>query len=460
MLRLVQPVAVAILLCASVCNAEPIGGEEPWNAFGQATYIWNEKRDFPALYTNLNGTPNSLIPENEHSYTFSATAFLGLRTWKGGEIYLAPEVISELPLSGLHGLGGSIQNAELQKTGGRAPTLYVSRVFVRQSLNLGGTLSSVASAPLQLGGTVDSRRVVLTAGNLSILDIFDKNAFAGDVRQQFFSMNFLTHSAYDFAADARGYTWGVAGELYYDDWAFRIGRFATPREPNQLLLDSDIFRFYGDQIELERRFLIDERPGKLRLLAYRNRENMGRWDDAIAALQADPTKNAASCTAFNYGSSNTSAPDLCWVRKPNVKMGVGINLEQRLRDDIGIFVRGMVSDGKTEVYSFVSSDQSVSLGTVVQGKRWGRPRDTVGLGYARNWISGSHAAYHNMGGIDGFIGDGRLRYRPEQAVEIYYSSRLHDYLWVSLDYQHISNPAYNADRGPVDIIGVRVHTEF
>jgi hypothetical protein len=338
--------------------------------------------------------------------------------------------------------------------------LYRSRLFLRRNLNLGGTVSSVDSAPLQLAGPMDSRRLVLTAGNLSILDIFDKNAFAGDVRQQFFSMDFLTHSAYDFAADARGYTWGIAAELYYDDWAIRIGRFATPRDPNQLPLNGDILHFYGDQIELERRYVIEGRPGKIRLLGYRNRENMGRWDDAIGAFQADPAKNAASCTAFNYGSSNASAPDLCWVRKPNVKVGIGINLEQRVRDDIGIFARGMVADGKTEVYSFVSSDSSLSFGAVVQGNRWRRPRDTVGLGYARNWISGLHAEYLNLGGIDGFIGDGRLRYRPEQAIEVYYSSRLHDCLWVGLDYQHISNPAYNADRGPVDVVGVRVHTEF
>jgi hypothetical protein len=458
------PTLIAVLLMAapwhvSDCVAEA-PREESWNAFGQATYIWNSKQSFPALYTNLNGTPNSLIPQYEHSYTATATAFLGARLWKGGEIYFAPELISELPLSGLHGLGGAIQNAELQKNGERDPTLYRSRLFLRQTWNLGGTSSSVDSAPLQLGGVTDSRRLTVTAGNLSILDIFDKNAFAGDVRLQFLNMSFLTHAAYDFAADARGYTWGLAGEFTFDSWSLRAGRFITPVNPNQLPLDKNILEFYGDQAEFEKRYTAYGQPGKARVLAYRNRENMGRWDDAMAAFQSDPSKNATTCTGFNYGSGNASAPDLCWARRPNVKQGLGLNLEQRISDDVGVFFRGMVSDGKTEVYAFVSSDRSLSFGAVITGTKWRRGADTLGVGYAQSWISSQHAAYLNAGGIDGFIGDGKLTYKPEQALEVYYSARLHKYLWLTLDFQRIVNPAYNADRGPVDVFGVRVHTEF
>ncbi len=198
----------------------------------------------------------------------------------------------------------------------------------------------------------------------------------------------------------------------------------------------------------------------MRVLAYRNHENMGNFSDAIAAYQADHHKNAANCTGFNYGSQNSSAPDLCWVRKPNDKMGIGINLEQQVTNDVGVFFRGMYSDGKTEVYSYTSTDRSLSLGALVKGLRWGRQGDTLGIGYAAGWISDQHAKYLNMGGVDGFVGDGRLNHSTEQALDIFYSVQLLSSAWLTADYQHIANPGFNADRGPVNVYGARVHVEF
>lgn len=434
--------------------------DERWNAYGQATYISSWKSAFSAAYTNLNGTPHSLLPNAERSFTGTVTAYFGLKAWQGGEIYLAPEMISELPLSDLKGLGGSIQNFELQKTGSVSATWYKSRFYLKQTFNFGGAERRAESGPLQLAGSFDSRRLVLTAGNLSVLDLFDKNSYAADLRQQFLNMAFLTHAAYDFAADARGYSVGLAAEYYFDDWAFRLGRFATPQNPNDLPLDFRFFKYYGDQAELEHRHVFFHQPGAVRLLAYRNHERMGRWDDAIAAYQANPAQNAANCSGYNYGSDNAAAPDLCWVRKANVKMGIGINFEQQLSEEVGVFLRGMYSDGKTEVYSYTSADRSLSFGTLIGGSRWGRSRDALGLGYAVSWLSAVHADYLNRGGVDGFIGDGKIGYRPEQVVDLYYKLNLLSSAWMTLDYQHIVNPAYNAERGPVDVYGVRAHLEF
>lgn len=434
--------------------------DERWNIYSQATYISSFKDKFSAAYSNLNGTPNSLSPKAERSFTATFTSTLGLKAWKGAEFYVAPEMISELPLSGLKGIGGSIQNFELQKNGTESATWYLARSIYRQTLSFGGTNSEVKSGAMQLGGTVDSRRFVFTAGTFSILDIFDKNTYAGDLRHQFLNMAFMTHAAYDFAADARGYTTGLAGEFYFDDWAFRFARIAGPKDPNALTKVYNIFQYYGDQVELEHKHTIKGQPGALKLLAYRNYESMGRFADAISAFQADPNKNATTCTGYNYDSNNASAPDLCWARKPNVKMGIGLNMEQSISEDIGVFFRGMISDGKTEVYSYTSSDQSLSFGAAMKGLRWGRRKDTLGLGYAQSWISAQHAAYLNMGGVDGFIGDGKINYKPEQVVDIYYQCHVLQSAWLSIDYQHLANPAYNADRGPVDIYGARVHFEF
>ena len=449
-----------LLLPVALCCAADEAPAERWNAFGQLTYIHQWKDAFPAAYTNLGGSSNSLRPERERSWTASATGYFGLRPWRNGELYFVPEAIALLPLSDLHGLGGSIPNGELEKTGERTPTVYRARLFLRQTWNLGGEPTRIESGPMQLAQTLDSRRFVLTAGNLSIVDIFDKNRYAGDVRQQFLSMNFVTYAAYDFNADARGYTWGAAGEYYYDDWAVRAGRFVGPRYPNQLQLNYSIFNFYGDQIEVEHGHSLRGEPGKLRVLAYRNVSNMGSWDDAVNAFLADPGKNAAACTDFNYGSANAGAPDLCWVRQRRVKTGIGLSLEQGLAEGIGVFLRAMRSDGRTEVFSYTSTDSSLSFGGTVQGQRWRRPQDSLGIGFGRNWLSAAHVRYLGMGGIDGFIGDGAIRYRPEQTFEVYYSFNVYKTSWLTLDFQHIANPAYNADRGPVTVYGLRAHAEF
>jgi high affinity Mn2+ porin len=439
---------------------------EAWNAYGQITDIWSLKLAFPAKYTNFNGSNGSLSNSQELGFTETATFFLGLRLWPGGEAYAVPELIAEKPLSGLRGLGSTIQNFELQKTGARTPSPYLSRVYLRHTFDLGGGREAKTSDPMQLGGTNDRRRVVLTAGNFSILDFFDKNSVAGDLRRSFFNMAFLTYAAYDFAADARGYAWGGVAEVIYDDWGIRFGRFTPPQDPNQLPLDFRLDKYYGDQLEVEHTHRAWGREGVVRVLGYQNVENMGRFADAVAAYRADPTvNNAASCDTqtvqrFNYGSTNKSAPDLCFVRKTHAKIGAGLSVEQSLTPAVGVFFRGMYSDGETEVFSYTSTDRSISVGSVVRGSAWRRSSDTVGLGWSEGWISKDHADYLSLGGVDGFIGDGKLRQASEGVLEVFYSLSLGSSSWASVDYQHIWNPAYNADRGPVDIFGGRVHAEF
>lgn len=434
--------------------------EESWNAYGQFTYISSWKREFPALYTNLNGSINSLLPGAERSFTGTATLYLGVRLWKGAEAYVVPELISEQPLSDLRGLAGSIQNFELQKGGSPTPGVYRSRAFVKQTIGLGGERIVEESGPLQLGTHYDSRRLVFVAGNFSILDFFDKNAFDVDPRQGFLSLGFLTYAAYDFASDARGYSYGGVAEFYWDDWAARFGRMSPPKLPNQLPIDFRIFKYYGDQIEFEHRHKIGKAEGMVRLLAYRNHENMGRFSDAIAAFEADPRKNATTCPGFSYGSSNADAPDLCWARKPNVKKGIGIFAEQSITRDIGVFARGMYADGRTEVYAYTSTDRSISSGLMANGSKWSRPRDFMGVGFNLGWISNVHAKYLALGGVDAFIGDGAIRASAEKSLDVFYSLNYRKSYWLTGDYQHVASPAFNADRGPVNIFTLRVHGEF
>jgi high affinity Mn2+ porin len=433
---------------------------ETWNVYGQLTYISSWKPSFPAAYTNLNGSINSLLPEAERSFTATATLFVGLKLWSGGEAYFVPEMIAERPFSQLRGLAGAIQNFELQKTGGETLQLYRSRVYLRQTFGLGGGTVEKESEQMQLGATIDRRRIVLTVGNFSILDVFDRNSFTGDPRQQFLSMGFMTYAAWDFASDARGYSWGAAAELYFDDWSVRFSRISPPINPNQLPVELRLDRYYGDALEIEHRHDFFGHEGTVRVLAFRNREVMGRFDDAIAAYRADPAKNAAACTSFNYGSLNATAPDLCWVRKPNVKVGIGLSLEQHLTEDSGVFLRGMYADAQTEVQAYTSADRSLTLGALARGSGWNRPLDVAGAGAGIGWISQVHADYLRMGGIDGFIGDGTIRKSPEINAEVFYSVNFLQAFWLTADYQHIWNPAFNSDRGPVNVFGLRFHAQY
>jgi hypothetical protein len=436
--------------------------DESWNAYGQFTYVSSWKLGFQAPYTNANGSINSLSPDAERSFTGTFTLFLGLHLWPGGEAYLVPEFVAERGLSQLRGIGGSIQNFELQKTGAEVPSLYRSRLYLRQTFNFEGERVEKTSDPMQLATVVRSRRLVLTAGTFTSLDIFDRNNVTWDPRQTFLNMAFMTHSSWDFAADARGYSLGGAAELYWGDWALRISRMAPPLNPNALPIDTNLAQVYADTLELEHDHVLFKQAGAVRLLGFRNHEVAGRFSDAIAALQADPAKNAAACpvSTYNYSSGNVTAPDLCWVRKPDTKVGIGVNLEQHITQDVGVFLRAMYADGQSEVDAFDPADRDLSFGAVARGPLWHRQFDVAGVGYASAWISDIHAQYLAMGGVDGFVGDGHLRKAPENVVDVFYSFNLLKAVWLSADYQHLWNPGFNADRGPVEIFGGRVHAEF
>ncbi len=435
--------------------------DESWNLYGQLTYISSWKLPFNAPYTNANGSIMSLLPDGEQSFTGTFTLFFGLRLWPGAEAYFVPEVIAERPLSGLRGIGGSIQNFELQKGGSETPQLYRARTFLRQTINIGGERSQKDSDPMQLAAKLAKRRLVFTLGNFTILDVFDRNSVSWDPRQTFFNMAFMTYSSWDFPSDARGYSWGGTAELYLDDWAIRVGRITPPVNPNQLSIDFRLDKFYGDQFELEHDHKLFGQDGAVRLLAFRNNVDTGRFDEAIAAYSADPGKNALNCPGFNYGSGNATAPDLCWVRRPNVKVGIGLDVEQHITKEIGVFARAMYADGRTEVDAYNPADRSLSFGVAGKGKLWHRPFDVTGIGFGMSWISDIHAKYLAMGGIDGFVGDGMLPHpAPESVFEVFYSFNFFKAIWLSADYQFLSNPGFNADRGPVHIFGTRVHAEF
>jgi hypothetical protein len=429
---------------AWVCAQEASLNSEPerWNAKIQSTFIDQFKSGFNSPYSGQ----NSLSGAKEKSYSLTATAYLGLRlsgdASQSTEFYFNPEAVQGAPLSNLTGLGG-IANGELQKVVGDHISVYRPRVFVRQTWGLGGEREVVLSGQNQLAGSRDQKRWVLTAGNFAVTDIFDQNNYAHDARTQFLNWSFLTHGAYDFAADARGYTWGVALEYIQADWAIRAGRFLEPRTSNGLPLNWNIFKSYGDQIEFERSYAVGEQTGKWRALVFRNVAVMGNFSDAM-----------------NQAVGTLTAPNFDTTRRLQSKIGIGLSAEQTLSKNMGGFIRIAAHDGKTETFSFTEIDHSFSAGVVLSGGGWTRSEDKLGVAWAVNGLSSTHRAYAAAGGMGFFIGDGKLNYKPETIAETYYAFKLGKYQQLTASVQWIKNPAYNADRGPVQVFGVRWHGEF
>jgi high affinity Mn2+ porin len=431
-------VLLLLALLSHLAQAED-ATQEDWNAKFQTTYIWQKKPSFNAAYSG----PNSLSPNAEKSYTFSTDAFFGLRVRQNSELYFVPEIAQGVPFSNLTGMGG-FTNGEITRASGTSPTIYRQQLFLRQTWGLGGGTEKVESDMNQLAGVVEINRFVLTAGNFSTLNIFDNNTYAHDPRTQFMNWSNMTYAAYDYAADARGFSWGFAGEWYQDNWVVRFGRMTVPKEPNVLQLDYQFFKHYGDQAEIERSHELGGQPGKVRLLGYRDHAKIASYRDAI-----------------NYGIATNTTPSIFNVRYgEKSKYGFGIDVEQAINTNLGAFLRAMWTDGRTETDAFTEVDRSVAGGISLKGTSWGREQDTVGVALIGNALSKDRRDYLQAAGISFFIGDGALRYRPETILESYYNWNIAKHVWLTADYQHIANPAYNVDRGPVEIFGARLHLEY
>ena len=418
----------------------------PVNIHGQTTYINQRYNNFTSSYSG----ENSLSSLKSMSYTWSGTLFLGARLAPNTDIYFNPEVVSGVPFSDLVGLGG-FSNGEATKAAGLNAKFYSARAFLRQTINQDGDKVVLENEANQITQTVSSNRVVVTAGQFSTLDIFDDSRYAKDPRIQFMNWGNMTYLAYDYAADARGYSTGLAGEWYLDNWVMRASRMLAPKSPNGRDLNWQIFNAYGDQIEVERQHNIADLPGKVSVLAYRNKMILARFADATNFVIAN---NAQGTQAINNVRTNYQ-----------YKTGIGINGEQALTKDLGIYGRAFTSDGHTETMSFTEADNSMSVGLGLNGTSWSRPKDTIGISMMQNGLSSYRKNYLQSGGVSYFIGDyagpgQAISYRPERIGEVYYNATVIKNVLAGLNYQHINNPAYNAARGPVNILSFRIHAEF
>jgi high affinity Mn2+ porin len=408
-----------------------------WNVHGQITAV---EQGYPAFRSPYEGA-NSVSGASQAKDTVSATAFIGFRPWDGTDIYFNPEIMQGEGLSDTVGFG-AIPNTEAQKAMFPLPRFDVARLYVQQTFGFGGEQEVIPDGPNQIAGKEDISRLTLIAGRLAVTDFFDNNAYAHDGRTQFFNWQLFCCGSYDWTMDQPSYTWGAMAELNQKFWAFRAGYFLEPTVSNG---DDFDMRFpHGQYIsELELRYSLFSEPGKLRLMDWFSLANMGSY----AAALAEPI------TTPNY-------PDIALTRTTRTNYGFAANLEQAITNDLGVFARASWQPGLVEIMGWTDCDQSASAGLSLKGTSWGRPDDTIGVAGIIDGLSKEARAYFAAGGLGITIGDGALNYRPETVFETYYSYSLNKWASVSLDYQFVDNPAYNADRGPVHIIGGRFHAQF
>jgi len=356
---------------------------------------------------------------------------------------VAPEIDQGFGLSDTHGIAG-FPNGEAFKEGADFPySRLLQAGFIRQTINLGGASQEVEADIDRFGGSQTADRVVLTVGRFAVQDVFDTNKYAHNELEDFSNWALINTGTFDYAADAWDYTYGTAVEWFKGPWTLRGGIFDLSIVPDSGELDPTFGQFQLDG-EIERRYKLWQQPGKLAITGFLSRARFGTYSDAIQL------------------SESTGQPaDIAAVRNYTIRDGISLNLEQQIVPNIGFFVRAGLVSGDVEPWQVSDIDKTVAAGFSVSGKQWDRPADTWGIAGIVNGISNVHEAFFNDGGLGLVIGDGKLPHPgPEQIIETYYSLAIAKNYWISPDYQFVVNPAYNQDRGPVSVLGVRLHAEF
>ena len=418
-------------------DPKPLPPDQAFALHGQATFVAQGVGGFASPYV---GT-NSLTP-NQVKETFDATAFVGVRPWAGAEIWVNPEIDQGFGLSNTLGAAG-FPSAEAYKVGKASPYFKLQRLFFRQTIGLGGERQVVDAAQNQLGGSHDANRVVLTIGKFSVGDVFDTNAYAHDPRGDFLNWAVVDAGTFDYAANSWGYSYGVSGELYAGAWTLRLGGFNLSKIPNGEALETG-FAQYQIDAEVEHRHTVAGRAGAIRVTLFRNRGQFSTFDAAIA-----------------YALATGDPVDPVPTRRRLTRLGGHVNAEQAVTDTLGLFVRAGDADGSIEPYDFTDIDRTVQVGGAFAGKGWGRANDRIGLALVVNGISAAHRRYLAAGGIGVLVGDGKLPDAgAEQIAELYYDLAALKGVNVTIDAQHIANPGYNRDRGPANVLAVRLHGGF
>jgi high affinity Mn2+ porin len=410
-----------------------------WVSF-QANFIRQQHSAFDSKYEG----PNSLLSPAEHATSRVETLYTGFRITRNLEILADVESAGGAGLSNALGIAG-FTNVDVVRNPTLSEDPYVSRVMLHYTIPLSSETTEATRNPLSLASVVPVRRLELRAGKMSTVDFFDLNSAGSDSHLQFMNWAAVNNGAYDYAADTRGYTYGLVMEYYDKNWAARFGEMLMPTVANGITLDWNIARARGENFEFEyHAAFLPKRASVVRALSFVNHANMGSYREAING----------------YLSGRDAVPDVTLYRKQGrVKYGFGLNVEQELTPLWRAFGRLGWNDGANESFAYTEIDRTAEIGSDFQGKPWRRAQDKVGAAFIVNGLSGDHARYLALGGLGFILGDGGLNYGLERIFETYYTAHLWRGISVAVDYQHVTNPGYNQDRGPASVVSFRIHVE-
>jgi len=412
---------------------------------GQANIVFQWHPSFPAKYSG----PNSLTPSAQSATTHILTLYTGYELSHTTEVFADVEYASGGGIGTAVGLAGVTDLDSVRTVQGipLATTPYLARLMIRQIIPLTDERVEADRDPFDLARSIAARRIEFRAGKFDLADFFDTNTYGSDSHLQFLNWTVDNDGAWDYAANTRGYTDGLL--LEYDDHWFtaRFAEALMPKVANGINLDADIARARAENLEFDAQgSLIAHRVGTVRLLSYLNHGNMGNYREAIDEYLA---------------GSRVSPPDIIDTRRQGRhKYGVGLNFEQEITSQIGVFGRLGWSDGHNESFAYTEDDRTLELGTFAKGSWWHRRNDRAGMAFVANGIVAAHQQYLALGGLGFLLGDGGLTYGPEKIFEGFYTAHLWRGFFASFDLQHINNPGYNQIRGPVTVTGLRFHADF
>jgi len=433
--------------------------QQNWNFHGQGTVI---VQGYPGFHAQYSG-PNSLPAGGETRETITVNLFAGVRLWHGAEAHVDGLMWLGFGVGGTFGIE-DFPNGDAYKAGTATPYFNFAHLFIRQTIGFGGEQEDIPDGPLSLAGNEDISRLTITLGRFSPLDICDNNTYASDPHTQFMNWAMMGNVTWDYGQDTIGYTTGISLELNQPKWALRYGFFQMPEVKNGFTGDDQYFmappmgaygpflRSWAMMTELERRWSIKDHPGVIRFLAWLNEADMATYSAATAYLLANPPGPNAPAGAGG------DVPDS--VRAYRYKYGFGLNWEQEVAKDVGMFSRLGWNDGREETWTFTDVNWSASLGISVKGETWRRPDDTFGLAGIVSGASRDNQEFLEAGGEDMLDGDGALSYSPEKVLETYYDFKIWRIFHGAVDYQYVVAPAFNRARGPVSLFGARFHWEF
>ncbi|GAC1594281.1 MAG: hypothetical protein NVS3B19_16700 [Ginsengibacter sp.] len=417
-----------------------------WTTHFQSTVVYQSQSGFHAKYSGL----RSLDTNHNEAYSLTNTLFLGRKLWKGAAFYFNPEVSGGQGISNVLGIAGAT-NGEVYRVGNPKPTLFIARAYLQQEFAIGKcSYIDQSDGQNQLKGKVASNRLVIQIGKFGISDFFDGNDYSHDARSQFLNWSLMSSGSWDFPADLRGYTEGLVVQWLHPQWNLRCAAVKVPLQANGLKLDPNIGKGNSETIEFERKFLIHHQPASLKITGFVTSSHAPIYNKAIEDLKI------ADSTRYNIITGNNQ-----WKIYEGVKYGLALNYSQALTNSCGLFSRFNFNDGQSATWAFTEIDRNFQLGINVSGIKWKRESDAFGVALSINGLSSQHKKYLESGGMGFIIGDGKLNYRCEEIIETFYRVKCNSFIFLSGDYQFIINPGYNKDRkGPVSVIGVRLHIEI